>query len=78
MSYKVFSAMQPGLASTVSICMGHTKIVVGTKGQLVVPAEVRKRCHLDEGTIMIFIESDNSLILMNQEQLNARVRAEIG
>lgn len=44
---------------------------------MVVPAEVRKRCHLDEGTIMILIESDNGLVLMNQQQLKARVRGDM-
>ena len=56
---------------------GTYKVVVGNKGRLVVPAEVRKRCHLDEGTIMILIEADSGLILMNQEQLKARVRADM-
>lgn len=61
----------------VGFTSGTYKVVVGNRGRLVVPAEFRERCHLDEGTIMILVEADNGLISMDQEQLKACVRADM-
>jgi AbrB family looped-hinge helix DNA binding protein len=43
----------------------------------VVPAEVRERAGLSEGTRLVLIETPNGLILLTREQLKARVRAEL-
>lgn len=56
---------------------GTYKVVVGDRGRLVVPAEVRERAGLDEGTILILMETDGGLVLMSQAQLRARVRADL-
>lgn len=42
-----------------------------------VPAEVRERAGLSEGTRLVLIETPNGLILLTREQLKARVRAEL-
>ena len=41
------------------------------------PAEVRDRAGLDEGTIMILVETEHGLVLMSQAQLQARVRSDM-
>ena len=52
-------------------------MVVGDRGRVVVPAEVRERAGLREGTRLVLIETPNGLILLTREQLKARVRAEL-
>ena len=58
--------------------MGGTyKVVAGNKGRPVVPAEVRERAKLDEGAVMILLETEGGLVPMTQAQLQARVRADL-
>lgn len=52
-------------------------VTVGTKGRLVVPAEVRQRAGLDEGVELILLEAPDGVVLLTREQLRARVRAEL-
>jgi AbrB family looped-hinge helix DNA binding protein len=52
-------------------------VVVGDRGRVVVPAEVRERAGLSEGTRLVLIETPNGLILLTREQLKERVRAEL-
>jgi AbrB family looped-hinge helix DNA binding protein len=52
-------------------------VVVGDRGRVVVPAEVRERAGLSEGTRLVLIETPNGLIFLTREQLKARVRAEL-
>lgn len=54
----------------------HT-IVMGDRGRLVVPAEVRARAGLAEGTALVLLETPGGLVLMTREQLRARVRDEL-
>jgi AbrB family looped-hinge helix DNA binding protein len=56
---------------------GTYHIVVGDRGRLVVPAEVRERAGLSEGTPLVLIEAPDGLVLLTREQLKARVRAEL-
>jgi AbrB family looped-hinge helix DNA binding protein len=51
--------------------------VVGDRGRIVVPAEVRERAGLSEGTPLVLIEAPDGLILLTREQIKARVRAEL-
>jgi AbrB family looped-hinge helix DNA binding protein len=54
----------------------HT-IMMGDRGRLVVPAEVRARAGLEEGTALVLLETPGGLVLMTREQLRARVRDEL-
>jgi len=56
---------------------GTYYLVVGDRGRIVVPAEVRERAGLDAGTPLVLIEAPDGLILLTREQLKARVRAEL-
>jgi AbrB family looped-hinge helix DNA binding protein len=56
---------------------GTYHVVVGDRGRLVVPAEVRERAGLSEGTPLVLIEAPDGLVLLTREQLKARVRAEL-
>lgn len=54
----------------------HT-VVVGDRGRIVVPAEVRERAGLSEGTPLVLLETPTGLVLLTREQLRARVRDEL-
>jgi AbrB family looped-hinge helix DNA binding protein len=54
----------------------HT-VTMGDRGRLVVPAEVRERAGLAEGTPLVLLETPGGLILLTREQLRARVRDEL-
>ena len=54
----------------------HT-IVVGDRGRIVVPAEIRARGELSEGTPLIMLDTPGGIVLMTRAQLRARVRDEL-
>jgi AbrB family looped-hinge helix DNA binding protein len=56
---------------------GAHQIVVGDRGRLVVPAEVRDRAGIHDGTPMILLETPTGLVLLTRDQLKSRVRAEL-
>jgi AbrB family looped-hinge helix DNA binding protein len=56
---------------------GTYTVVVGDRGRLVVPAEVRERAGLVEGTKLIVFETPSGIVLMTREQLRDRVRSEL-
>ena len=57
---------------------GTYALTVGDRGRIVVPAEVRERAGLVEGTPLVLLESVDGLVLLTREQLRARVRRELG
>jgi AbrB family looped-hinge helix DNA binding protein len=54
----------------------HT-VIVGDRGRLVVPAEVRERAGLVEGTALVLFETPSGIVLMTRAQLRKRVQAEL-
>lgn len=58
--------------------MGGTHaLVVGDKGRIVVPAEVRERAGLAKGTPLILLETPTGLVLLTRQQLRQRVRDDL-
>ncbi len=56
--------------------MGDTyTVVVGEKGRVVVPADVRQRMGLAPGSRLVLVDSPQGLVLLTQAQLRDRVRA---
>lgn len=53
-------------------------ITVGDRGRVVVPAEVRQRAGLAEGTTLVLLEAPTGLVLLTRRQLRERVREELG
>ena len=51
-----------------------TSTVMGDRGRLVLPAEVRRRSGLHAGTTLMVVESDDGIVLMTREQLKRRVQ----
>lgn len=56
---------------------GTYQVVVGDRGRLVVPAEVREHAGLTPGTELILLDTSKGLVLLTREQLKQRVRAEL-
>lgn len=56
---------------------GTYTVVVGDRGRLVVPADVRERTGLVEGTPLVLIETPSGIVLMTRRQLRERVRQEL-
>lgn len=56
---------------------GTHNVVVGDRGRIVVPAEVRERAGLTAGTPLLLLETPTGLVLLTREQLRARVRADL-
>ncbi len=56
---------------------GTRSVVVGDRGRIVVPADVRERAGLVEGTPLVLTEAPGGLALLTREQLRARVRDEL-
>lgn len=56
---------------------GTHPVVMGDRGRLVVPAEVRERNALHPGTPLVLVESAGGLVLLTRDQLKARVRADL-
>ena len=56
---------------------GTHAVVVGDRGRIVVPAEVRERAGLVEGTALVLFETPDGLVLLTREQLRTRVRDEL-
>jgi AbrB family looped-hinge helix DNA binding protein len=56
---------------------GTHHVVVGDRGRIVVPVEVRERAGLRKGTPLVLIETPDGLILLTREQIKARVRADL-
>ncbi len=52
-------------------------MVVGDRGRIVVPADVRERAGLTAGTPLVMLETPAGLVLLTREQLRARVRDEL-
>jgi len=56
---------------------GTHNVVVGDRGRIVVPADVRDRVGLSAGTPLVLLETPDGLVLLTRDQLRARVRDEL-
>ncbi|MDP9404956.1 MAG: AbrB/MazE/SpoVT family DNA-binding domain-containing protein [Actinomycetota bacterium] len=56
---------------------GTHKVTMGDRGRIVVPAGVRERAGLVEGTPLMLLETPTGLVLLTREQLQARVRSDL-
>lgn len=44
---------------------------------MVVPADVRERAGITEGTVLVMLETPTGLVLLTRDQLRDRVRADL-
>jgi AbrB family looped-hinge helix DNA binding protein len=58
--------------------MGGTySVVMGDRGRLVVPAELRERWQLHSGARLLLIETADGIVLANREQVKQLVRSQL-
>ena len=51
--------------------------MMGDRGRLVIPAEVRAHVGLDSGTALTLLETPDGLVLVTREQLRSLVRRDL-
>lgn len=56
---------------------GTHQVIVGNKGRMVVPAEVRERTGIAEGSVLVMLETPGGLVLLTRDQLRQRVRDDL-
>ncbi len=56
---------------------GTYAVVMGDRGRLVIPAELRSRAGLMEGAPLVLVDSPGGIVLLSREQLKVRVRADL-
>ena len=56
---------------------GTYTVVMGDRGRLVVPAELRERLHLEAGSTLILLDTPGGIILATREQLMKLVREDL-
>ena len=56
---------------------GTYQVVMGDRGRLVIPADLRERAGLAEGTALILLETPTGLVLLTRSQLQELVRADL-
>jgi AbrB family looped-hinge helix DNA binding protein len=52
-------------------------VTMGDRGRLVVPAELRTRVGLTEGTPLVLVDAPHGVVLLTREQLKSMVRADL-
>jgi AbrB family looped-hinge helix DNA binding protein len=56
---------------------GTYQVAMGDRGRLVIPADLRERAGLAEGTALILLETPGGLVLLTRPQLQELVRADL-
>jgi AbrB family looped-hinge helix DNA binding protein len=56
---------------------GTHNVVMGDRGRLVIPAEVRAEHGFEEGTPLVLLDTHGGLVLLTRAQLRDRVRTDL-
>ncbi len=56
---------------------GTYSVTMGDRGRLVIPAELRGKAGLKEGTPVVLIDTPGGVVLVSREQLTSLVRADL-
>ena len=56
---------------------GTCSVVVGDRGRIVLPVELRERLHLDTGTPLLLLETDDGVVLATRAQALRLLRAQM-
>lgn len=56
---------------------GTHALVMGDRGRLVIPADVRAAAHLEPGTRLILIESESGMLLLTVDQARTRIAGQL-
>ncbi len=53
---------------------GTYPVVMGDRGRLVVPVELRERLHLDPGVSLLLLDTPSGVVLLTREQAKTLLR----
>lgn len=53
---------------------GTSTVTVGDRGRVVLPADLRERAGLAQGTVLALVETPDGIVMMTREQLREVVR----
>lgn len=56
---------------------GTYLVILGERGRLVVPAELRERLHLLAGTHLALVETSRGILMMKRDELKRLVREDL-
>ena len=56
---------------------GTHSTVMGDRGRLVIPAELRERMGFSEGTPVVLLETPSGVVMLSREQLKTQVRRDM-
>ncbi len=56
---------------------GTYTVVMGDRGRLVIPAELRERSGLAAGTPLVVLDTPSGIVLLTRQQLRERVRDDL-
>jgi len=56
---------------------GTYSVVVGNKGRIVVPAELRERTGLSEGSTLTLVDTGSGVLMLTREELKDLVRKDL-
>ncbi|MGI9155795.1 MAG: AbrB/MazE/SpoVT family DNA-binding domain-containing protein [Marmoricola sp.] len=56
---------------------GTHQVTMGDRGRIVVPAELRKRLHLEPGVPLVLMETPSGLVVLKRAQLKELVRTDL-
>lgn len=56
---------------------GTYTVAMGDRGRVVIPAELRDRAGLREGTPIVLVETHGGIVLLTRDQLLQRVREDL-
>lgn len=56
---------------------GTYPVVMGDRGRLVVPAELRERWGLDAGTMLLMLETPDGIVVATRDQVKRLVREQL-
>ena len=56
---------------------GIYSVTMGDRGRFVIPAELRDRTGMHEGSVLVLIETDRGVVLLSRDQAKALVRADL-
>jgi len=56
---------------------GTYSVVVGNKGRIVVPAELRERAGLSEGSTLTLVDTGSGVLMLTRDELKDLVRKDL-
>lgn len=56
---------------------GTYNVVMGDRGRLVVPAALRERLHLEAGSPLLLLDTDDGVVMTTRDQAKALLRRQL-